>query len=513
MTAFHRLDATADARFLRARIADPLTGVTFKPTNTVVLCDTCGQVSLRETWEAVGGCPNGHDTPAEWSPTAALAAGDGASAPPPSVRPTASPTPEAASRPAWLTALLAVLGIALLVIGGIFLAGLLRGDDDVPEAVVEETPAEPTGPAAVAAEAGTVEGSLGGNDFQGADLRYRDLYSFAADSSGRVLSVTLVSEDFDPDLYVETPDGDRVEARVSDDDPETGARTLAVTNLRGPGLYRLHVTSRQPEATGDYALQIRFEEPIRPLTAGASAFSATLGEFSQQVDGFYRDTYRFRGLADREHTVTIRSSAFAPTAAVTGPGGAIRGETGRAGGSLTYTFTPEADGTYQLVVSSQSADKRGAYTVQLAVEEAPPEPVVTVTPLPTNGAAVTDSLAVGDTRTYGFQGRLGDRVRLEVRTDGFAPSLVLVGPNGARTPAEPDGDRSRIRTTLASEGAYRVILGAPSSGGETRLTLEREAAVTSEEVPRLPGVQAPREQPPTDGGGTYQPQPIGDGQE
>ncbi|MEM6289085.1 MAG: hypothetical protein AAF845_18250, partial [Bacteroidota bacterium] len=140
MSEFHRLDATDDAYFLRARVTDPRTGVAFLPTNSVVLCETCGLVSLRETWEALGGCPNGHTTPAAWSARAALAAGDGASGATPAAtaaasaataatataqRPAASPRPEAEGRPAWLTALLAVLGIAALVVGGIFAAGLL----------------------------------------------------------------------------------------------------------------------------------------------------------------------------------------------------------------------------------------------------------------------------------------------------------------------------------------------------------------------------------------------------
>lgn len=507
MSEFHRLDASTDARFLRARVADPLTGVAFKPTNVVVRCATCGQVSLRETWEALGGCPNGHDTPATWDAEAALGAGDGAAAPPPAVRP--APVVEDRGRPGWLTGLLIALGVAVLVVAGVVVAGLLRGDEE-PVEVVEDAPTQPTGPRAVVAVAGTVEGSLAGGDFQDPDLRYRDLYSFAADSSGRVLSFSLSAEDFYPDLYVETPEGDRVDAEtVSEED---GVRTVAVPGLRGPGLYRIHVTSRQPEETGAYTLQIRQEDPVRPLTAGAAAFEAELGAFSQQVEGFYRDTYRFRGVAGREHAITVRSSAFAPTVAVTGAGGAVRGESGRAGGSTTFTFTPEQDGPLTLVVSSQSQGQRGAYTVQLTVEAAPEAPTTTLLPLPANGSPVSDSLAAGDTRTYGVQGRIGDRIRLEVRAEGFTPSLTLVGPDGSRTPAVPDADRARIRTTLPSQGTYRVIVGAPGGSGQFRLTLEQEAAVTSEDIPRLPGVGAPPTEPTPPPSGDYRPQPIGDGQ-
>ena len=45
------------------------------------------------------------------------------------------------------------------------------------------------------------------------------------------------------------------------------------------------------------------------------------------------------------------------------------------------------------------------------------------------------------------------------------------------------------------------------------MIMERRAAVAPEDIPRLPGADAIREAPrpaPADGGGDYQPQPIGD---
>ena len=523
MSEFHRLDPAADARFLDARVADPLTGVPFQPANTVVLCARCGQVSLRETWEAIGGCPNGHDTPTDWDVDAALAAGDGARvarpvAPPP---PVATPVVDAPRRSRGLPLVLAVLGVAALVIGGIVVAGLLTDEDEAPVAVVEDAPTAPTGPRAVAVEAGETEGALTEDDFLGETGRYQDLYTVAADSSGRLFSFVVSSDEFFPDLYVETPDGERVEAETSDNDGDEGVtRTVAVRDLRGPGLYRVFVSSRRPEATGSYRLRVRAADPSRPLRAGASAFEAELGTFSQRAAGYFRDRYTFSGAAGREHVVTVRSSAFAPTVAITGPGGAVGGETGRAGGSVTFTFTPERSGTHTLVVSSRTADQRGRYTVQLVVEPEPePEPEVRARPLPTDGRAVSDSLAAGDTEAFGFTGRLGDRVRVEVRSGDFTPSLTLVAPNGTRTPASPDGDRARVEATLASAGTYRVIVGASGGGGAYRVTLDREAAVTADDIPRMPGADRPAPAPPPapvpdpddgEGGGgePYRAQPI-----
>lgn len=521
MPDFHRLDPVADDPFLRAKVTDPLSGVAFLPTNQVVRCGTCGLVSLRETWEAVGGCPNGHTNVAPWDPRKALiVSGDGAIGRTPAVA--AAAVASASKRPKWLMPLLLVLGAAGLVVLGIWLSGLLKNNDDE---VVDGGPTVQTGPRAVVAVAGEIEGTLEAPDFRGDDGRYQDLYTFAADSSGRVLSFIVSSEDFFPDLVVELPDGSKVEAETLTDGSTlavgTGMRRVGVRDLRGPGLYRVFLSTRQPQATGAYVLQIRQENPTRTLAANASAFAAELGTFSQQADGFYLDTYQFQGVAGREHTITVRSSAFAPTVKVTGSTAAGAGSSGRAGGSITYTFTPDRTGLHAAVVSSRERAKTGAYTVQLAVEAAPqaeqgdvatPDDFPAGSALRPNAAPTRDSLAAGDSRSYSFRGRVGDRITIDLRGEGFNPSLVLIGPDGQRTPAAPDGDRARIRTTLTTEGTYRVVVGSGASGGEFSVSLGQQAGVTAAPIPRLPGQGTPTPPPDTPPanppGGQYQPQPI-----
>lgn len=505
---FHRLDAEADAEFFRAFPSDPISGVAFRPTNRVVRCATCGLVSLRETWEAVGGCPNGHATPGPWTP---VVPGDGASVAVSRPTPTRAATPVAAgpvreTQRGWLLPL--ALIVAALVIGSLFLFWYLNREAPpvIEEAPIVETP---TGPTAVVVQAGDIEGSLGGSDFRGTDGRYQDLYTFAADSSGRVLGFTVTSSDFYPDLIVETPDGTQVEAESLGSDGEAGVRRVAIRNLRGPGVYRLLVTSRQPAVSGDYTVRITQENPVQPLPTNGRSVQAELGAFSQLVDGYYRDTYRFSGAGGREHTLVVRSSAFAPALSLRGPSGDVQGETGRAGGSVTFTFTPAASGTHTLVVTSRDKGKKGAYTVQLSVEEAP-EPEVTEAPvtvgLRAGGPPLRDSLAVGATKAYRIRGQIGDRVTLDVRTDGFTPTLFIVAPDGQRTPAEPDGDRARLRLTLPSAGAYRVVVGSRDDGeGEFTLSLEQEAAVEAAPIPRLPGGEPAQAPPPADDGDTGSP--------
>ena len=372
--------------------------------------------------------------------------------------------------------------------------------DNEPVVVNEPAVEAPTGPTAVVVQAGDIEGSLGGSDFRGTDGRYQDLYTFAADSSGRVLGFIVTSSDFYPDLVIETPDGTEVEAESLGSDGEAGSRRVAIRDLRGPGVYRLLVTSRQPAVSGNYTVQITQENPVQPLPTNGRSVEAELGKFSQLEDGYYRDTYRFSGAGGREHTIVVRSSAFAPSLSLKGPSGDVQGESGRAGGSVTFTFTPAANGTHTLVVTSRDKDKKGAYTVQLSVEEAPEE-VVVVDPvssaLQAGGAPLRDSLAVGTTKAFRIRGQVGDRVELDIRTDGFTPTLFIVGPEGQRTPAEPDGDRARLRLTLSSAGTYRIVVGSLDEGeGEFSLSLEQEAAVEAAPIPRLPGGE-PAQQAPT----------------
>ena len=525
MALFHRLDAEADRVFLDEALVDPLTRVAFRPTNHVVRCRTCGLVVLRETWEGVGGCPNGHATPDRWDPRQA-AQGDGQLGAVPVATPVAAAAPApavaaapAARRPAWLLPA-AVLGLAALVAVGIALSRD-REDAPPPPAPVE---AGPTAPTAIAATAGETAGTLGEGDFRTAEGFFQDLYTFEADSSGRLLTFTLASSAFPPDLVVTTPEGDRVEAEqlsavVDEDAPTTTVvRRLRVADLRGPGTYRVLVSSRQPLATGAYTLDIAQAQPVQTLTAGAPAFAAELGK-GVRVDGSFQDAYSFRGVEGREHTLTVVSSAFAPSVSFDG---GLRAETGRGGDRVTYTFTPTRTGSYRAIVTSRDRGKTGAYTVRLEVAPAPPEPAAERPPAPSaagvlraGGAPVRDSLAAGQSRAYTLRGRIGDRVVIEARADGFTPTLVLIGPDGSRESGPGDGDRARVRATLPTEGTYRLILGG-SAAGAFSLSLEQRAAPTSDNIPRMPGQDLPpRPEPPAPAPPPQDqndpPQPVGDG--
>ena len=554
MPHFHRLDADADRDFLASGAADPLTATPFRATNTVVLTSS-GTVLLRETWEALGGRYGGSAETLPWGthvgdgaagsepeappPEASGAAASGAAASgaaasgavppqavagaagtaaglgaavagataataptvtaPPSVPPAPrsyvpprAAEPEPARKRAWLLPLAGVLAVAGIVVAGLFIGGVIGGDR-APAPPPVETPAAPPPPAPAALEAGLFEGELGEGDREGAGGRYEDRFTFDADSSGRTLLFALSSEAFRPDLVVVGPDGQRYEAAASGDD---GAR-VAIEDLRGAGRYELRVTSREPAGTGAYALRIREETPITALRADGQTVRATLGQTSVRVDGFFRDTYEFAAEADREYTLRAASSAFdLATTLTTAGGGRVTADRG-SGGALT--FTPSQDGRYRLVVTSRERGQRGAYTLSLRagprpVVEAPPPPRVRA--LQPNAAAARDSVAAGAPVTYTFQGRVGDRVRVDARALGFSPSVALVGPDGRRVSGQTTNERASVSETLATAGTYRVVVSAGETGGPFQLSLERTEAPRAADIPRLPGqdLEPPREQ-------------------
>lgn len=534
---FHRLDAEADRDFLARGETDPFTGVAFRPTNVVVQAAD-GTVLLRETWEALGESYGGSSETRAWegasgdgaaarppvlgtgigSAAAAASAGaSGATVPPsapvrpPVVKPAVPKAPRGYMPPpaepepekgrSWLIPLLSVIGVALLLVVAFLVVSQLA-DDPEPAPVVEEI-VEDSSPEAVAIAAGEIEGTLGEGDVE-VNGRYEDRFTFVADSSGRVLTFALASGDFRPDLVVVGPDGQRYEAEASGGEGES----VRIDNLRGPGRFQLLVTSREPGGEGAYTLRIRQETPIQTLSANNQTVNAVLGQRSEVVDGFYRDTYEFRAEADREYTLALASTAFEIVPTLT------RGTTKIAPQNGGFVFTPDEDGRYRLVVTSREKGKRGAYTVNLKAGPKVEEPAVEaprVRGLIPNAAPARDSVRAGEQVTYTFTGQVGDRVRVDTRALGFAPSIVLVGPDGRRMPGTTTNERASVNETLATAGTYRVVVSSGEASGPFQISMEKTEAPRAADIPRMPGIDTPREAPrPTgqDGNQEYQPQPL-----
>lgn len=538
---FHRLDASGDAGFLEGDHCDPFTGVPFRAGNTVVRAAD-GTVMLRESWEALGGVYRGSSKTLPWKGSApkttpaddasegrprtnaaALAAAAESSREPPlqaslqaSLRRASAPESEERSSGRSMLPLVAgaaaLLGLLLVAAWLIRFSGSSETAEMPPDTTAAEVDDAETLPLTADEE---IDGALEEGDAETSDGRLQDRFALEADSSGRILRFVLASDDFLPDLYVETPDGQRIEAEAADED----GREMEVTDLRGPGAYRVFVSSREPAGRGRYGLRIETSTPVRALPAGQNV-EHELGEFSERADGRWRDTYDVRAVAGREHTLTITSATFTPEVRLVRGSEAVSTNSESVPNGIALTFTPQSDGTLRLTITSEKRRATGDYRVRLDVEEAP-EPVT----LRANAAPTRDSLAAGQTLLYQFEGRTGDRILLDVRASDFTPRVEIVAPNERRFAAETEGGRARLRQTLSIEGAYRVEV----TGGEGPVTLllEQTAAPAADEVPRLPGANrpAPESRQGGDSGvqegeseGTendapadaYRPQPLGD---
>ena len=296
------------------------------------MCATCGLVSLRETWEACGGCPNGH---ADRRPVERRRGGprlgrrrDAPGRRPAGRRSDGRPGLAADAEPARRTGLWIALGVGRprARARGRLLAHARQAKrrSRRPSRPRRSRPRRSRSPPRSARP----RASSAATDFRTPDGYCQDLYVFAADSSGRTLTFTVESDAFYPDLVVTGPGRARRRGRDRrrgrGRDRRCGASPCAT--LRGPGTYRILISSRRPAATG------ALHAPHPPGGARDRAPDdgpAGPGHAHDAQPAGRRPLPRHvqlrRRRRSREHTITVRSSAFTPAVTVTGPGGTVRG--------------------------------------------------------------------------------------------------------------------------------------------------------------------------------------------
>lgn len=509
----HRLDADHDAGFLAEKRTDPFTSTPFEAGNSVVRAHD-GTILLRESWEAVGKRFRGETRTLPWSnsgPTkpAPNRPAETQHTPAPVARTLQEPRPEARreKKTSFLslpqegkrTWLWVPLGIAGLVVVAVLVAGLFRDNEDLRDlAPVSQISDVDDSAEAFAMQAGTVEGTLSDNDFRTPEGSYQDAYLFEADSSGGVVFIRLETRDFTPDVFVDTEAGRRVAGRrVSSDD---GAEIIEVRDLQGPGTFRITVTSRRPREEGAYSLTARQERPVRTLRADSRPVTVTLGAFSERVNNAYRDVWEIQTRENFEHALTVSSSAFTPRVVILdSDGSAISPETSDVSGGSTYTFTSASAGTYRVLVTSGSDARRGRYAIRLEAREAEEDPPDVT--LEANSGEAQRTLLQGQTHTHTFNGTVGDRVRVVVQSGAFSPTLSLSGPGDYRLSGDaPTAEQASLQFTVPASGVYSLTVTSRNAGqgGAYTLSLEASEAPSGQDVPRMPGFDAPPQEPSPD---------------
>lgn len=225
-----------------------------------------------------------------------------------------------------------------------------------------------------------------------------------------------------------------------------------------------------------------------------STLNGTLASGDSTLPGYgYADTYTFEGEAGQLAVVDLQSEAFDTYLLLRSPSGEeftnddYEGNTAR---SLLNMELPES-GTWEIVTSSFMGDETGSYTLNLNVETG--AAIVAGSGARSESGSLEDgdeTLGSGEFMDiYTIEGRPGQRLSADLRSDEFDTFLILQSPSG-ETVENDDADsisRSLIDTELSELGTYRVVVTSYDVGGTGEYSLDlsqQEGAPSSQAAPR-----------------------------
>jgi hypothetical protein len=123
-------------------------------------------------------------------------------------------------------------------------------------------------------------------------------------------------------------------------------------------------------------------------------------------------------------------------------------------------------GVYEVIVSSYAEAESRGYTLELTTDGSPLESLNQQI----SGVLIFEDETFTDGEyfdSYDFEGRPGQSVTLDLRSDEFDTYLILRQPNGeALANDDTDGSNSRIDVILPEAGNYEVVVSS-FAGGET----------------------------------------------
>ncbi|WP_296165914.1 PPC domain-containing protein [uncultured Brevundimonas sp.] len=338
-------------------------------------------------------------------------------------------------------------------------------------ALAQSTDAPPVARLEVGTE---VRGALTADDRVGADDEYRyDVYRFQA-AAGQRLDFTLRAEDFD--AYLAIYEDGQDEALASDDDGLGGGTDsrLRFTATRD-GDYLLHARTLSGLEGGDYTLTLTERPPAAPapepgtIALGQTRDGTLADDDAETDDGGHYDAYVFTAEAGQRFTFDLVSDAFDPVVRVGRMEGEVftelamndDGPDTELNSRLIFT-APEA-GTYVVRATALSDSGTGDY--KLSLSEGPAPIAATAIAI---GDTVEGELSEDDGRSadgyaadrYRFEGREGQRVRIDMTAPDFDSYLELFDDAEASLATDddggPEGLNARINFTLPRTGSYVI---------------------------------------------------------
>jgi hypothetical protein len=319
-----------------------------------------------------------------------------------------------------------------------------------------------------------VQGALTADDAVGIEDEYRyDVYRLRA-TAGQRLEFTLRSEDFDAYLAVYEEGLD--EALATDDDG-LGDGTDARLRFTAPkdGDYLLHARTLSGLEGGDYTLTLTERPPAAPepepgtIALGQTRDGSLTDDDAETEEGGHYDAYLFTAESGQRLTFDLVSEAFDPVVRVGRMEGDVFTELAMNDDgpdtelNSRLVFAAPEGGSYVVRATALSENGTGDYTLSLSEGPAP----IAATAIAV-GDTVEGELTESDGRSadgyaadrYRFEGREGQRIRIDMTASDFDSYLELFDDAEASLATDddggPEGLDARINITVPRTGAYVI---------------------------------------------------------
>jgi hypothetical protein len=208
--------------------------------------------------------------------------------------------------------------------------------------------------------------------------------------------------------------------------------------------------------------------PAAAAAQGPGAHRGSLQAGDQTLrSGEYMDTYTVEGRTGQRLAAELTSAAFDPYLMVIAPSGDKKDNDDFEGSSSRsrLELTLEETGTYRVIATSYRKGDTGDYALTIELGGG-----ATGTSVAAGGPRLESGrLAPGDQTLrsgeyvdeYGFEGRRGQPVTIDLRASGFDPYLIVIDPSDKHhenDDYEGANNRSLVSLELPTDGRYRVMV-------------------------------------------------------
>ena len=293
------------------------------------------------------------------------------------------------------------------------------------------------------------------------------VYTFEGEA-GQAVTITLISDDFDPYLVLEDADGgvlDTDDDSAGSLDSRIGPFTLPADGTYRIGAYSFASYSGGTAAEGDFTLSVAEVELLQI-------------EYSQTIEGTLtaQETaheYRFTGQSGDGVVIRLSSDDFDSYLRRLDETGLELASNDDGGGSLNSLIGPfnlPATGTYVIRASSLGGSATGDYT--LALER------VELAQIAYGDEVEVEFTPQEQSFFFTFEGTVGEVVNIEVDGDDVDTTLTLQDPYNYQAFVDEDSGSSWnpeiLDYVLTQSGTYTLILSTTTgASGTVTMTFER----------------------------------------